>query len=171
MGMGHEVYPYMSVFMGRFSSMPFGHSIGEWRSHEPMLVIGNGSSAQNRSNALVLYKNGLLQIAGSLTQNSDARLKKDITPISDPLATLEQIAGYRYYWKSEDRDDKLHYGLLAQQVQEVLPQLVSDDGSGTLSVNYIELIPLLIEGMKAQQERIEKLERKVRKSKSGKGGK
>jgi hypothetical protein len=165
-GLGTISRAYASISLGQYNNFILASNPNSWVATDPVLIVGNGTSAQNRQNAFILRKNGNLTISGSLTQNSDARLKKDISPITDPLETLHQIGGYRYHWKSDDRDNKMHYGLLAQQVQEVAPHLVSADEEGTLSVNYIELIPLLLEGMKAQQKRIEELERKINKYES-----
>ena len=58
----------------------------------------------------------------------------------------------------EGEDKRTHYGMIAQEVKEVLPELVSEDAAGYLSVNYIELIPLLIQAVKEQQSQIQELQ-------------
>ena len=54
-------------------------------------------------------------------------------------------------------------GLLAQEVQKIYPQLVKQNSNGELSVNYIGLIPVVVEGLKEQQEQIDDLKRRVNK--------
>lgn len=85
---------------------------------------------------------GSITAAGMITSNySDARLKKNIDPITGALETLAGLPPVRYEWKEEfaaeknlDRDT--HWGLLAQDVEKVLPQLVSQDEDGHKRVTY-----------------------------------
>ena len=59
-------------------------------------------------------------------------------------------------------DDKLHFvGFIAQEIQKSYPNLVSEDEKGYLSLNYTEFIPLIINAMKEQNEKIIKLEREI----------
>lgn len=106
---------------------------------------------------MILYNNGNLALAGTLYQNSDAVLKKNITPLSNSLHSIQQLSGYTYNWKDETRDSIIQIGLIAQELQKVYPQLVRENSEGVLSVNYSGLIPVLIEGIKEQQNQIEQL--------------
>lgn len=103
-----------------------------------------------------IYNTGNVWIQGSLSQNSDQRLKKNITPLSNPLPALLQLNGYAYNWKNDSLDQHQQIGVLAQEVQIVYPQLVTGNGDNELNVNYIGLIPVLIEGIKEQQRQIER---------------
>ena len=127
-------------------------------------VIGNGDINQsnglagsNPSNAFIVKYDGSATLSGDLTINSDMRLKSNIMSLSGALAKLLEIDGKTYTMKSNEKDAKI--GLLAQDVQKVLPELVkeSDDREGTLSVNYQGLIPVLINAIKEQQEQIDEL--------------
>jgi hypothetical protein len=91
------------------------------------------------------------------------RLKSNIMSLSGALAKLLEIDGKTYTMKSNEKDAKI--GLLAQDVQKVLPELVkeSDDKQGTLSVNYQGLIPVLINAIKEQQEQLKEIKENVRK--------
>jgi hypothetical protein len=93
--------------------------------------------------------NGYLN--GNLIQTSDGRLKKDFVLLSNSLASLSQLNGYHYKWKEESRSKELQTGLIAQEVQPIFPELVQTDESGFLSVNYIGMIPHLIESIKGLQ--------------------
>lgn len=109
---------------------------------------------------MTLYSNGNLGIAGSLFQNSDMNLKKNITPLSNSLSLIQQLHGYTYSWKDEKRDNAQQIGLLAQELQKVYPELVKENADGNLSVNYIGLIPVLLESIKELKKEIEELKLK-----------
>lgn len=130
-----------------------------WVATEPLFVCGNGSNSGNTSNALTLLKSGHLTIASTLTQNSDRRLKERIRPIDSALEKVLQLDGKYFYWndvKPHDMENE-QVGLIAQEVQEVIPQLVEADQSeeAYLSLNYSGLVPVLINAMKEQQAMIE----------------
>jgi len=94
------------------------------------------------------------------------RLKNNITDLNVPvlqiLSSLQPVS-YKFikdsliYLEKGD-ENRLHYGLVAQEVQEILPNIVHEDAAGYLSVNYIELIPLLIQAINQQQAQIEELQ-------------
>ena len=100
-------------------------------------------------------------LQGSLTQNSDARLKKNIVPLCNSLHSLLELNGYTYNWIDTQSDSTKQIGLIAQEVQKLYPQLVKENDKGVLSVNYTGLIPVLLEGMKEQQQQIEDLKKLV----------
>jgi len=95
--------------------------------------------------------------ATSFMYSSDERLKHDIETIDDPLAIIEQLRGVTFAW---NKDNSQMYGLIAQEVEHVIPELVGTDASGFKSVAYGNLIPLLIEALKAQQAEIDELKSK-----------
>ena len=115
---------------------------------------GTKLSFYNRNTAGALIENFMIKedgsatLVGALTQNSDARLKRNINRLSTPLGMLSLLNGYSYHWKDKTRDQALQYGLIAQEVQKIYPNLVKEDDKGMLSVNYIGLIPILIESVK-----------------------
>jgi len=111
---------------------------------------------------LTLDNTGNATLAGDLTLNSDQRLKKDIQPIDKPLEKVMAIEGKTYYWKdSKARDDKKHYGVIAQNVEAHLPELVDTDKQGMKTVNYQGLIPVLLGAMQEQQAQIETLQNQL----------
>ena len=109
----------------------------------------------NGEDRFFFFKNGDFDLDGVITNNSDIRLKKDITNISNVLSEIQDISGYKYYWKDEHRSSKMQVGLIAQEVQEVFPELISENKEGILSVNYAGMIPIMLEGMKEQQRIID----------------
>lgn len=100
---------------------------------------------------------GSICYATTPTICSDIRLKKDFRRLSQSSEKLNQLQGYQYYWKNEKSPD-LQTGLIAQEVQKIFPELVKTDEEGMLSVDYVGLIPHLIEANKSLSARIEKLE-------------
>ena len=119
-------------------------------------VIGNGVDGNSRSDALVVKFNGDATLAGNLNVNSDARLKANIVSLGSTLAKLLQIDGKSYTMK-KDESEKQKIGLLAQDIEKVFPELVSEN-NGIKSVNYQGLVPVLINAIKEQEERIKRLE-------------
>lgn len=108
-----------------------------------------------------LTSTGNLSIDGTLTQNSDTRLKKNISPLQNSLQKILSIGGYHYNWIDKSRDNNLQTGLLAQEIEKQMPELVKKDEDGMKSVNYTGLTPYIIEAMKEQQQRIVTLEKQV----------
>ena len=113
--------------------------------------------------------NGETTLAGNLNVNSDARLKANIVSLGSTLAKLLQIDGKSYTMK-KDENKKQKIGVLAQDIEKVFPELVTES-NGIKSVNYQGLVPVLINALKEQQteidrlktqeERLERLERLV----------
>lgn len=91
--------------------------------------------------------------ANGITYNSDARFKKNIVPLKDPLKKLQQINGVQYQMMTDEFPEKnfikgTQVGLLAQEVEAVMPEVVSTNADGYKSVDYAKLVPLLIESIK-----------------------
>jgi len=103
-----------------------------------------------------------LIVTGSLYNTSDMRLKDNIIEISkakmDDLFTLNPVV-FNY---KNDKTQKIHYGVLAQDVEKVFPELVEDNMSGYKTVNYQELLPLMLAKMKNMQEQIDELKENLR---------
>ena len=99
-------------------------------------------------------------IANNINQSSDARFKTNIQAIADALSIVRKLQGVSYDWNRAAFPDRgfsprPQIGVLAQEVEKVLPELVSTDAQGYKSVNYTGFIPVLIEGMKQQADRLD----------------
>jgi len=89
------------------------------------------------------------------TVMSDSSAKKDIQSIENATATLKQIKTYSYLFKSDfAEENKKDYGVLAQEIEKILPELV-DTARGAMLVNYNAFIGILIKGFNEQQTVIE----------------
>jgi hypothetical protein len=107
------------------------------------------------------------------TTVSDKRLKDNIFTIGDPLGKIKALRGVEYDWNNGSRKGQHDLGLIAQEVEEVLPMLVrehempfldgAEDGTVYKTVDYEKMVALLVEGMKEQQETIDKLEDRIKK--------
>jgi hypothetical protein len=97
--------------------------------------------------------------------SSDERLKHNITPIENAIDKVKSLTGVEFDWKPEYKHahgyEGHDTGIIAQQVQEVIPSAVRTNDTGFLAVRYEKLIGLLVEGMKEQQAQIEELKAKL----------
>lgn len=149
-----------SLALGRYNVA--AGSTWDWISTDPVLVVGNGSGAGSPSNAFTLLKNGNLTIAGTLTEASDARLKKNVRRLDKPLSRLLKLNGVTYKYKNASlHPGGQQIGMLAQDVQKVFPELVSKDQQGLLSIAYGNFSPIFVEAFKAQQRQISSQEVKL----------
>jgi hypothetical protein len=116
--------------------------------------------------------NGNLLVRGTVTANSsfytsDARFKKNISLINNSTDKILLLNAYHFHWKDEQLDSSLQTGFLAQEVENIFPELVRADNKGYLSVNYVGLIPISPISQEQQKqivadhEKIEKLSNDV----------
>ena len=114
--------------------------------------------------------------------SSDSRFKENIKPLGKKLTMLKQLNGVSYNLKSEKRaydegiagltekeqndldilnnleyEKRVRFGFVAQEVQQLFPELVQHDNEGNLYIDYVGLIPVLVESVKEQQGQIEEL--------------
>ena len=93
--------------------------------------------------------------------SSDERLKDNITYIHRPIDKINKIGGYKFTWN--DKQDAYlgkDIGVLAQEIEAVLPEIVTTRGSGYKAVKYEKIVPLLIEGIKELDKKIKDIEKK-----------
>jgi hypothetical protein len=97
--------------------------------------------------------------ARSYTTSSDARLKKDVKDLPLGIEALLQLRPVTYKWIKEGSGDGNQFGLIAQEVQKIVPDIVrADAATGMLSVNYTALIPIMIKVGQEQQRLIQRQE-------------
>ena len=103
---------------------------------------------------------GTRVFAQNVELTSDARFKTNLQAITDALSIVRKLQGVSYDWNRAAFPDRgfsprPQIGVIAQEVEKVLPELVSTDAQGFKSVNYTGFIPVLIEGMKQQDTRLD----------------
>ena len=106
-----------------------------------------------------------LHVAGNIKTNtinetSDARFKKNIQSIDTPLSKVLSLRGVYFYWDLDNPDvqeidSSKQIGMIAQEVEKILPELVNTDANGYKSVEYSRVVAVLIEAMKEQQKTID----------------
>ena len=110
------------------------------------LTIAKGNAV-----SMTLNNDGDLTIAGDVNVSSDERLKTAIESISAAMDIIGALDGKTYEWHDGRGGGSSQLGFVAQEVETVLPGLVSESQSGTKSVNYLGVIPVLVNALKEQQ--------------------
>lgn len=106
-----------------------------------------------------LHVNGKIKTTG-INESSDLRLKKNINDIPNALDNIMAMRGVTYEWRKDEYpemelDEGVEYGLIAQELEKILPDLVETDKEGWKSIEYSHIVPLLIEAIKEQQATID----------------
>ena len=135
-----------------------------------MTLGGNTASTSITTGTLVVT--GGIGLSGALYAgadviayaSSDLRLKENVTKIDNSLEKLSKISGYQYHWNSVAKEmyperTELDYGIVAQEVREVLPSAVVEREDGYLAVNYDRIIPLLVESIKSLKQELDTIKR------------
>jgi hypothetical protein len=119
-----------------------------------MTVITPGDQTKNVLIPQDLYVNG------SLFNPSDASLKTNTLNLTfEKNKTVLNLNPVEFEYKS-DYNKKKHYGFIAQDVEKIFPELVSSNVMGYKTVNYLELIPIMLSKMQSMQEEIDDLKNK-----------
>ena len=139
----------------------------------PTIAIGQavGTSANVQFNSIGVGTTasgtaGEIRATGDITAffSSDIRLKENIIPITNALEKVNQISGNTYDWK--EGYDEIHshkgndVGVIAQEIEQILPQIVTNRDNGFKAVQYEKIIPLLIEAIKELSAKVDSLENK-----------
>jgi hypothetical protein len=120
--------------------------------------IGVGAAASTTA--------GEIRAIGDITAyySSDIRLKENVVPIVNALTKVNQISGNTYDWKAGYDEIHSHkgndVGVIAQEIEAILPQIVTNRDNGYKAVQYEKIIPLLIEAIKELSAKIDRLENK-----------
>ena len=120
-------------------------------------TAGNGLSLSG-SNEFTMSGSytGSFTATGDVTAYSDKRLKRNIETITNAVDTVSKLRGVNY-----EKDGRNSTGVIAQEIEEVLPQVVHTDADGMKSVAYGNIVGILIEAIKEQQKEIEELKKKL----------
>lgn len=130
-----------------------------------VMKIGTGNVGIGTSSpAAKLHVAGSILATGSITP-SDLRYKNNVRPISNALSKLQLLNGVTYRMNTTtfpewQFDTTMQYGLIAQDVEKVFPELVKKiDAKGYKGLDYVKLVPILIEAIKEQQQQINELKK------------
>ena len=161
---------YGSFVIGQYnnalSEVTKNDSATDYDPDNTAFVIGNGTDSDKKSDAFKVLFNGdatigkNLTISGDIDIPSDVRLKANIASLGSSLYKLLLIDGKTYTIK---KNGKQKIGVIAQDIQKVFPELVNNDVNKMLAVNYQGLIPILINAIKEQNDKISRLEHLIEK--------
>jgi hypothetical protein len=123
--------------------------------------IRGNTGIKHAPTAYALTVGGSVNVLGTVFEASDEKLKKNICNIEEDCccSKLYRLKGKKYNFKKDKKDT---FGFVAQEVQQIYPDLVAEsesDGEKTLALNYSAFIPLLLENIKMLEKRISVLER------------
>ncbi|MDD5555790.1 MAG: tail fiber domain-containing protein [bacterium] len=165
---------YVLVNSAFGTSIGYSEPIDPWFEPVPQLAVNGNVSIKSREDmGYALYVAGAARSTGGWT-TSDRRWKKNIQPLGDSLSSVAKLQGVYYDWNREEYPEmgfpeERQVGLIAQDVEPVLPELVHTDRKGYKSVSYEKLAVVLVEAMKelkaeneALRERLAALEEKAR---------
>jgi hypothetical protein len=150
---------FTAFWSGFASNAPTHAEISnDTNGYKSLMIVGN-SSADGSTRRVSIYDR--LDVIGTayaynFASLSDLNFKKNIKAIDAPLDKILKMRGVSYEWKTEEFKEKnlkkgRQYGVIAQEVEQVLPEVVDSDYDGTKRVDYMALIPFLIEAIKKQQ--------------------
>jgi len=147
---------YRNVFLG--------YQAGYNETGSDRLYIHNSDSTSpliyGDFNGRTIQINGSLNIADA-SAASDISFKRDIKPLEGSLEKVTSLKGVSFAWRTDQYPEKgfrdgRQIGLIAQDVEKVLPELVKTDKDGKKSLSYDKLTAVLVEAVKAQEARLEK---------------
>jgi hypothetical protein len=136
------------------------HIAGQTIYSYDKICVGNSGGYCNGVGGTVLSSTSVytpLVSAAAFVYSSDKSLKTNIKPLQNSLEKIKQLQGVSFNWKESGRAD---IGLVAQDVEKVFPELVSTNENNLKSVEYGNLVGVLIEAVKEQQKQIDELKSK-----------
>ena len=146
--------------------------IGSDSNTQVLLVQNNATAVTIDTNKDAFFvgniSGSVIRASGDIIafNSSDERLKDNVTYIHKPIEKINQIGGYEFDWNEKQQVYSGHdVGVLAQEIEKVIPEAVKNRGSGYKGVQYDKIIPLLIEGIKELTKKTKKLEKEIKKLK------
>jgi len=161
------LYYYCTIHSGMGNTINISKQSTNTTSNVQLNSLGIGMAASATA--------GRIDASGDIVaySTSDRNFKENIIPIPNAIEKIRKISGNTYDWKAENKDihgfEGNDVGVIAQEIEAVLPQLVTTRESGYKAVKYDKLVALLIEGIKEQQIKIDNLTIEVENLKKQKG--
>ena len=136
-----------------FSSSNIDGGVTEYYS------FGTGIFRPSNDNAIQCgsssFRWSFVYAANGAIQTSDIRFKKEVKTLSYGLREVLRMRPVSYFWK-DDSDSRRHVGLIAQEIQQVIPEVVHDSDPDHLGMNYAELVPVLVNAIQELSDKVEK---------------
>ena len=134
------------------------------------ITISNATASTTKTTGALVVTGGIgtsgdIFAGGDIVAyaSSDIRLKDNVELISNPLQKINQIGGYSFVWNEEKQDTYKgkDYGVIAQEIEQILPELVDTRDNGYKAVKYDKLVSLLVECIKDLSKQMEQLKQKI----------
>ena len=154
-----------------------GGGLGAWlqstdqrdlATNYPLLLNPNGGNVGIGTTApgYTLTVAGTAWVTSGAWSGSDRRWKKDIVPLASSLDKINQLQGVSYNWRTDEFPEmnfgtSTQLGFIAQDVEPIIPEVVTTNPDGYKGISYEKLVPVLVEGVKEQQEQINGLLNKI----------
>jgi len=142
----------------------FANSLNLFKANSNAIFTGSLTVGQTASISTTVGRGDFTNDVVAYS-TSDINFKDNITPIEGSLDKIQQINGVEFDWKPLTEEEKIYLhgneghdvGVIAQEIEKVLPEVVTTRESGFKAVRYEKIIPLLIEAIKEQQKQIDSL--------------
>ena len=173
-GRGTEAEAYSETTIGAYNTNAASPNANIWVPTDRLFTIGNGLGYFNKSDALVMLKDGSTTFSGNVTgpsfsTPSDKRFKNNLNSLTSvsgsALKNLANIGSYYYNYKVEEFPERQfpknrQIGFIAQEVEAIYPELVITDEQGYKKVDYAKITPVLVEAIKELKAENEALKAK-----------
>ena len=130
-------------------------------------ITNTGLGINDASPGVALDVDGAGRFTGNVTAyySSDIKLKDNIRPIENSLFKISKLRGVEFDWNDNadivEREKGHDVGLIAQEVEEVLPEIVTTRKDGYKAIQYEKVVSLLVQGINDQQKQIEDLKKEL----------
>jgi len=155
-----NTYDVLTWYPAGISVNGYGYFTTDIQTNGGDIVVKTGSTIK-----AYMDQNGNGYFTGDVTSNgsaSDERLKENIVPLDKGLGTVEQIKTYKFNYK--DRPEDTLPGVIAQEIEKVLPEVVYDiemEDGVYKAVRYQQIVPVLIEAIKELSDKVKDLENRL----------
>ncbi|MFP2927658.1 tail fiber domain-containing protein [Pyxidicoccus sp. 3LG] len=146
-----------------FGNTPGFAALENSRDYDSLMILGRQTATRGR----VVKLWDRLEVIGKIWttdgrfEGSDVRLKRDITPLEDALEKVLKLRATRFRMV-KSRDESPRIGLIAQEVEEVFPEVIDEGPDGMKGISYARLVAPLVEAIKAQQKQLDELRAALR---------
>lgn len=155
-----NTYDVLTWYPSGISVNGYGYFTDDIQTNGGDITVKTGSTIK-----AYMDQNGNGYFTGDVTSNgsaSDERLKENIVPLDKGLGTVEQIKTYKFNYK--DRPEDTLPGVIAQEIEKVLPEVVYDiemEDGVYKAVRYQQIVPVLIEAIKELSDKVKDLENRL----------
>lgn len=144
-----------------FSAGAGGGASSQWSNSNNIVYLLNSNVGIGLSNpSYPLHVSGDIYSSGNITAFSDCNFKTNLQKIDDTLNKLDILGGYTYT-RTDISDETRYAGLLAQEVEQVLPEVICRDQNGRLSISYGNMAGFFVEALKALKIEVTQLKEEI----------